>query len=320
MSIEDFDDDHTDPSLLVPSDKTTSTDNTETRNSNDDDIEYHYIQLSLESHSEQIRFLPSDPNKNAYHISASESIITELSKWFRDTTHKVIRFVRTKDRRDHLSLRGTTLCKHSVRAGTTHPPFGIDIPNSSDKNPYRWYIPLDRINNAALGVNMCADCRSILEHIGFGRNQFDRFVADRELNPTCPECSKEVTQFTNKTYGKPVAKHGYGEDQTQCRLSKPQIKELLSGVLGVSIDATSRYSGDGYEYLNKFPKSITTATGLTGTYAQPELTMSQQMRNRPYEFAGLFELNHPDWDHTCILSFKNCKCGKIYQPALEDDN
>lgn len=305
-------DPHSDPSILEPQREATNT----ASDPNTQASSIDYLNTLLEFDGQEIVFNPRYDD-TTYRLSADESIITEMSDWLRTVTHQVLRFARSKGRKDHVTLRGTTLCTYKVHTGTSNPPFGIITPSSDDDSPYRWYVPLDRIDRTVFTLSMCSDCKSKLKQLGINQKHFSRYQGNISA-PTCPNCGREAIAFEHRDYGASVVKHETDNEPSECEMTHEDIKKLFADVFGVSVESTSRYSENNpRDYIKEFPEIITEKTGgLTGEYIQPALD-HYTPRNTPAPFAGVFEFSHPNWDHICVLKYEDWRKTNMYEPSLK---
>lgn len=289
-----------------------------------DEVNYTLVRVAYEDGD--IVFTPRHSSSDTQlpaRFSTTEETVEALSTWFRTVTHQVLRFARSSGRKDHITLRGTSICTYSVRVGTRDPPFGVITPSSQDDSPYRWYVPVDRLNNTALSVNVCTGCQKELKRLGFTRRSFDAYYRPAEAVPRCPNCGNEVVAFRVHDSDGPRATHDTPDNPDApdyCELSRREVKELLSQVLGVPVDAESRYDPDApHEYLTDFPAQITEQTGgLTAGYCQPVQENTHRAGKTPDSFAGVFDFSHPDWNEPCVLNYDHWKRSNIYDESETD--
>lgn len=300
--------DHTDPTELTPlSDE-------DTTESDGDDAETEYKRVTLAFEDSDIIIQHRHEGEILHRLSASTTLAHDLSNWFRKTTHQVLRLAQTSGRRDHVTLRGTTICQYEVRAGCTEPPFGVVHPTEDNPNS-SWYVPLDYMDTSAITDNLCSGCHSMLHNLGLPRSVIDCHDEDPTRHP-CPECGDGVAKIQIEKMRGVIAKHQFGRDPDHCTLTDEQLVEWDMKRLGVDTTDLPLYNDDPYEYLAEFPDSVTKATGIDAVYVQPPLNSKQSLSKTPADHAGVFLLDHPDWSHTCIIPYSYWKAD-LYEPSID---
>lgn len=304
--------DSSDPSELRPPSSGTESDSS----NSDKEVEYKTAYCKFEGGDIILHSAPDC--EELARIETSDTAITALSNWFRTVTHQVLRLARTPNRRDHITLRGTAICHHKTRSGTSYPPFGVKHPTAEDNNSKQWNIPLEIMNNQAITSNLCSRCSSKLKSLGFTREQLNSYGYNP--NPTCPECGEEAVQLKIEQMRGVMVKHCYGRDPDHCKLSQEQLIQWDANHFGIELDRLPLFKDDPYTYIEDFSEIVKTETGgLDGVYAQPRLELDRLHKKMPDKYAGLFNLQHPNWDRQYIIPYRNWSEG-LYEPALNAES